>query len=297
MKQILLLASLVVFTQSMQAQSFVDTTKVWSILECSIGPFEINCLPVYYKLHGDTTIDARNYTNLHKTSDTTLQTWYPAGAMRDTAMRVFCHDFVSEHLLYDFSANRGDTIKSISFCSPYYLIVDSVDTVIIHGESKRRLLFNWPACTITEEWIEDIGSMNGLINPLIVYGNLIADYGAELLCYEQQDTVKFINPRYNNCNFRTTGIQETGQMPTISIYPNPARGIVYCELNQGFETLNRIAMKNLLGQIVFEKSQVRLGNHLTHSIDLSHVSEGIYILEIMNEAFTSSHKIIIGALH
>jgi hypothetical protein len=284
------------FAQSMPAQTFVDTTKLWSTLECSVGPFGADCMPVYYKLKGDTIIDTRHYTNLHMTSDTTLLTWFPSGAIRDTANKAFFHDFVTEHLLYDFTANAGDTIKPISFCSSVFLIVDSVDSILVHGEMKRRILFHWPSCITTEEWIEDIGSIHGLTSQLSLYGILAADRGSDLLCYWQNDTLKFSNSLYNNCYYRTTGIRDTEHSRAVIVHPNPAKGNIHCKIDQSKESLNRVVLKNLTGQTIYENSQVSLGNFQIHSIDLSRLSDGLYILEIMNENFTSSHKII-KAMH
>ena len=170
MNQFYILFALITSTLTATSQGFVDTTKLWNVAECSVGPFGEDCRTTSYKLHGDTTIGIHTYKKLYVGMDTTLTNGTLIGAMRDSGQKVYYNNALGEHLLYNFGANVGDTIKPLSylFCSENYLIVDSVDTVIVHGQSKRRLIFNFLSCLYTEEWIEYIGSNNGLIKELII---------------------------------------------------------------------------------------------------------------------------------
>ncbi len=279
MKQLLFLLALFISSLASYSQAFVDTTKLWNVTECSSGPFGVMCLPVSYKLEGDTTIGSNLYKKLYKTSDTTLTSWFLNGAMRDSVQMVYYHDFIAEYLIYNFAANVGDTIKPISFCANNYLIVDSVDTVIVHGQLKRRLIFNFPSCAYVEEWIEDIGSNHGVINELLVNGNLVPDGGTDLLCYWQSDTVKWINQVYNDCYFRTVGIQEQNSSISIRIFPNPFSDFTIVQL-QGLKGKWSWTLYNSIGQTVqfvdnIAESQLK--------IEKGDLIAGVYMYQVRKE--------------
>ena len=205
MKQLYFFISFLFVTQISTSQSLIDTTKLWNEVECFSGPF-VACQTKSYKFQGDTVINSYQYKKLFFTLDTLLMNWSLTGAIREVGQKVYYNNFNNaDYLLYDFAANVGDTIEPISFCLSNYLIADSVDTVIVNGSPRRRLIFNFMPCLYTEEWIEGMGSTHGIVNRLIVYGDLPADYGTELLCFWQNDTINWINQSYNDC-YVTFGI-------------------------------------------------------------------------------------------
>jgi hypothetical protein len=248
------------------------------------------CQPVSYKLEGDTTIGSDLYKKLYKTSDTTLTSWTLNGAMRDSVQMVYYHDFFGEYLLYNFAANVGDTIKPISFCANNYLIVDSVDSVIVYGQLKRRLIFNFPSCGYVEEWIEDIGSNHGVVNELLVNGNLVPDGGTDLLCYWQSDTVKWINQVYNDCYFRTVGIEEQNSSIGLTVSPNPFMDFAIIRLH-GLDARWNWSLYNSIGQtvqIVEDISDSQL------SIEKGELAAGVYIYQVRTEKqVVSTGKLIL----
>ncbi len=279
MKQLLFLLALFISSFTSYSQTFVDTTKRWNVAECSSGPFGVMCLPVSYKLEGDTTIGSNLYKKLYKTSDTTLTSWTLNGAMRDSAQMVYYHNLFGEYLLYNFAANVGDTIKPISFCGNNYLIVDSVDTVIVYGQLKRRLIFNFPSCGYVEEWIEDFGSKHGIINELLVNGNLVSDFGEDLLCYWQSDTVKWINQVYNNCYFITVGIEEQERSISLTVFPNPVSDFAIVRL-YGQKVGWNWTLYNSIGQPVqlienISDSQLRIEKGI--------LTAGVYMYQVRTE--------------
>ncbi|MBK8365242.1 MAG: hypothetical protein IPL24_16695 [Bacteroidetes bacterium] len=143
MKIVCIFITLIFLSKTSKSQTFVDTTKLWNVLQCYSGPFGSDCETYSYRLSGDTTLGVYQYKKLLQTNDTTLIYWSLKGAMRDSGQKVFYTDFFNEYLLYDFGANVGDTIRSIFFCQDTLLVVDSVDTVMIDADFKRRLFFNF----------------------------------------------------------------------------------------------------------------------------------------------------------
>lgn len=277
-KQICILYVFATSTILSTAQSFVDTTKLWNVAECFAGPFGSYCSPISYKLQGDTVLGLNTYKKLYWTTDTTLTNWGLDGALRDSGQKVFYHNFSYEYLLYDFGANVGDTIESILFCSFNHLIVDSVDTITIYGQPKRRLIFNYPNCAYTEEWIEDIGSNHGVINEFIVNGNLVWDFGELLLCYWQNDTVKWINPAFNDCFYKTVGIKEQYNPNYLTITPNPFKDVATAELH-GVKSKWTWTLYNSIGQRVQHIENID-NSHLT--IKREHLETGVYLYQVWN---------------
>ena len=281
MKNFYILFALITSILTATSQTFVDTTKLWNVAVCSVGPFSVYCETRSYKLLGDTTIGLFTYKKLYVSYDTTLTSWGVLGAMRDSGQKVYYNNFFGEYLLYNFGANVGDTIETFPypFCLENYLVVDSIDTVIIHGHPKRRLIFNFPSCGYNEEWIEDIGSNHGVINEFIVNGDLVDDFGEDLLCYWQNDTVKWINPIYNDCYYTTVGIEENVNQIFSTVSPNPFSDFATINLH-GFKGNWNWKLYNSFGQIV------QLVNNIVDSqltIKNENLTPGVYMYQIYTE--------------
>ncbi len=290
MKFVYILTTLLFLSKTSRAQSFADTTKLWNVAQCSAGPFGSSCFTASYKLMGDTTVGQYQYKKIYKTLDTALASWTLRGAMRDSGQKVFYTDFLNEYLLYDFDANVGDTIRSILFCQDTLLIVDSVDTILVDGVTKRRLLFNFPGCTYREVWIEDIGSVHGIINQTTVYGNLVADLGEDLLCYWQNDTVRWINPVYNDCYYVTLGISERN-LVIPKLFPNPVNDISTIELD-GINGAWNWQLYNIYGQVVQSTDNIK---NSQYEIKRGGLPAGVYFYYIDSKnSIVTKGKLIIN---
>jgi len=291
MKKLFFLFALSSFSQSLFSQSFVDTTKRWSVTQCVASAWGADiCFAVTYKLEGDTTIGSHIFKKL-LSSDSAFTNWYLVGAMRDSGQKVYYHDFWNEYLLYDFGANVGDTIDSISFCTDNYLIVDSVDTVMIGGQARRRLIFDFSAsCSYVNEWVEGIGSNHGLVNNLDVHGTFIWDYWEKLVCYWQDDTLRWMNPDFNTCYYVTVGVDELTKTSPARIYPNPVHDRAVVELAGGRKKWTW-TLYNSLGQVVSEEKNI---DRNAYHFKRGGLTEGIYLYRIHSGgALISSGKFCI----
>ncbi len=79
----------------------------------------------------------------------------------------------------------------------------------------------------------------------------------------------------------TASIDDQNQLD-ISIYPNPTSDIVYIDGNY---TQLKVIIYNVLGKEILNKS-------ITNSIDISHLDNGVYILQLSDGVKLSTRKII-----
>jgi surface protein len=79
----------------------------------------------------------------------------------------------------------------------------------------------------------------------------------------------------------TASIDDQNQLD-ISIYPNPTSDMVYIEGNY---TQLKVIIYNVLGKEILNKS-------ITNSIDISHLDNGVYILQLSDGVKLSTRKII-----
>jgi polyhydroxybutyrate depolymerase len=84
------------------------------------------------------------------------------------------------------------------------------------------------------------------------------------------------------CN-STIGINEQTIRPTIKIYPNPARTVVYLSISNTDKS--EISVRNLLGQEVINTQNQNL-------IDISNLTNGIYTLTIIQGQIIQTQKFI-----
>lgn len=87
-----------------------------------------------------------------------------------------------------------------------------------------------------------------------------------------------------NCdpNCIASGITESEKQQQIKVYPNPATNKLSIELNQNIE---RYTIYNLLGE-------KQLEGRYNNSIDISTLTQGMYLIQIENESTFSTSKFI-----
>ena len=79
----------------------------------------------------------------------------------------------------------------------------------------------------------------------------------------------------------TAGVDDQNQLD-ISIYPNPSSDIVYIDGNY---TQLKVIVYDILGKQLMNKS-------ITKSIDISHLDNGVYILQLSDGAKLTTQRII-----
>src|SRR5207244_1851432 len=137
------------------------------------------------------------------TNDSSMSYWLYAGAMReDLSKKIFFITSINEYLYYDFGLNKNDTFRTSLDGCLVEMIADSVDSVmLLNGEYRKRIFFQWG-----DTWIDGIGSMNGVAQ--VAFDRCTTDAYAGLNCFTEDQVLKYKNPIYPSCYFRTTGIKE-----------------------------------------------------------------------------------------
>ena len=187
-----------------------------------------------------------------------------------------------ETLLYDFTANVGDTL---CFGEPgASFVLDSISMVQIGDVDRRKFWFGLEYDGLgnpraKETWVEGIGSDYGLLWSGY-YG--VYDGWHCLLCFHQYGELVWQNPEYNTCSYPYDAIEENKDSE-ISVYPNPVRDRVVIE---GIEVVE-VEVYNTLGQMV----KTIQG---TNEITVADLPQGVYLLRIADaEGKDYTNKIMI----
>lgn len=173
-----------------------------------------------------------------------------------------------ETLLYDFTANVGDTL---CFGEPgTSFVLDSISIEQIGSVDRRKFWFGleydgFGNPRTKETWVEGFGSDFGLLWSGY-YG--VYDGWHCLLCFHQYGELVWQNPEYNTCTYPYDAVEENKDSE-ISVYPNPVRDRVVIE---GIEAVE-IQVYNTLGQVV---KTVRG----TNEIPVADLPQGVYMLRV-----------------
>ncbi|MFH1005684.1 MAG: T9SS type A sorting domain-containing protein [Bacteroidota bacterium] len=279
---ILICSSLLFITQPSNAQyhKLVDTNKMWSTFN-HYGPSKV--YETYFtKFNEDTIINLLHYYKVFKSFDSTQANWINDGYIReDSNHKVFYKKDISqvEFLLYDFNADVGDTIhRYISDRLTISLKVDSINTVNIAGSLRKRFYLRAKMMPpINEIWIEGIGSLLGIFYS--GYIGVLDSYKHSLLCYYENDSLKYLNPEYQSCFHNFLNIEENKSEEQILL--SNIENDFY--ILQASSIIKEIVICNILGGKI--KNYIPYSNQC--NIDLSHFSPGIYFLsiKIANKSF------------
>jgi hypothetical protein len=265
MKKKLLLAIIGFFLLQMQtnlqAQEYVpfpDSNAIWSEVFTNGQPFEIETYQ--YGISDDTVINAKQYQKIYLLNDTVypLVTGQYCGAIREDSTKIiFVIDFncaypgsgQDEVILYDFSKSVGDTV----FVGVYgsgpegYLIINHIDSVLIENNYRKTFHFT----TVENNyWIEGIGSTRGLFSPIIAQPTGFQKW--ELICFNQDGNVKFLNPEFNTCFPILTGINSKElENTSVKIFPHPVTNISVIDFTNNTSFMYQsIDFYNIFGQKV-----------------------------------------------
>ncbi len=250
---------------TMQAQEYLPIAQKgneWHTFETSV--WQINNYVNWCS--GDTLIEDVRYMKIMGTVNDSYPIFYTL--LREEDGKVWKRYSVvhEEILLYDFTANVGDTLCFGDFEACF--VLDSISTEQIGGVDRRKFWFGLEYDDLgrprtQETWVEGIGSDYGLLW-CGYYG--IPDGWHCLLCFHQYGELIWENPEYGFCTY--TAVEETKDSE-ISIYPNPTKDKVVIE---GIEAAE-VKIYNTFGQLIITV-------HGTNEINVADLVEGIYLLHI-----------------
>lgn len=123
---------------------------------------------------------------------------------------------VEEILLYDFSVNAGDTIKSeyINFHTGDGVVVEKIDTIQIGNTYRKKIKIKTDEF-IDIEWIEGIGSLYGLFFASYLVSPICSCEKNYLIGFKYQDEILYYDDTYPD--FYPANIQtiNSSKMPTV----------------------------------------------------------------------------------
>jgi hypothetical protein len=269
MKKLLLLFFLL-FSFNVSGQTLVDTGKVWIEEEClNFGP----CSNYIHYFQGDTVIGSYQYKKLHN--------WmYPAYAREDSTKKVYFYFNNNEYLYYDFSLDSGDVFTSdVGGCFIYYSVYDTDTVYLLNGEPRKRFFMNF------DTWIDGIGSINGLMSEFTLH--CMSDVFPVLLCFYENDTLKYHNAGFDSCAFFGVHVQENIMEYGIKIYPNPSTLQVTISFSKYVS--GDLQIFDLTGRVVHQ--QTLLNQQST--INIQQFSKGLYFVKVSDGKQSAVQKLII----
>jgi hypothetical protein len=267
--------------------SFPDSNATWSEEEIDgMGP----CQPCKYqfRMAGDTIIDSIQYHKIYKENDSLFNSSNSLyfGGIREQSKKIYYRFLNCSHevRLYDFSKSVGDTIQNLftefDLCNPetIYDSIISIDSILIG--SNYRKVFNLSGANTT--WIEGIGSTYGLLNEVEAVPTCSCSW--YLVCFQQNDTVKYLNPNFSTCFPTITGIPNYIVKNYFNVYPNPVVDNITIESSQ--KATEEIL--NIQGQTILQQT-VQQGKT---DIDISGLAKGVYILRLCSNDKTEVARIV-----
>jgi hypothetical protein len=251
-----------------------DISKCWNltIYDDDFSPEHPKPTWTYYglKTGADTLIGEVSYKKLYKSNDSLFSVASIIGGIREDSNRIYLSKSVyspDEILLYDFNMDTGDTLIvnrliRIEHHSYYSLSakVDSINTIELNGESKKRLYLTYncidgPGEIENDIWVEGIGSIfRGLLNPSCkcLTGCYSRSY---LTCYSENDLLIWRDSTFEDCYVYSHGIADNiKQADHNNLISMRSEGNMV-QVKSSIPILSVKAM-NLGGSILFENNHL-----------------------------------------
>jgi hypothetical protein len=282
------------FSVAASGQALLDTTKLWSTLEIHCFPWGNNYSTSYLKLSGDTVIDSHTYKIFWVCNDESLSDWeLHGGLIRETNDgKVYYRRFFEEEegLVYDFNAETGDTLEIFNYqimFDPVNMIVTGIDSILTYDGYKKRIHLESPSFPDGETWIEDVGSIYGIVYSCLgIFGGACGFY--ELLCCEDDGQIIYQHEEYTSCYITTVGMDEPMfQNTSYRLYPNPAN--VYITVKLPGDGSKTVYIYDFFGQMVYVTKTVEDNLRL----DVSEFTNGTYFVHIKDKKGSVHHEKII----
>lgn len=203
--------------------------------------------------------------------------------VREVERKVYARmGTMSERLIYDFTAEVGDTIPFPNYLEDHqWGVVSEIDSVEVNGTYRKRFIIpEIPGVgNGTPEVIEGIGGCRGPFQEL--YGQVGLSHGTGLDCVVEHGVPIYggtVCPIYSHVPLRT-GVAE------IRVAPNPSTGaftISGTDAHVRFEVLDHLGAALLTGH----GERLDLGNH----------PPGLYMLRLWsaNGTFLGSHRLVVA---
>lgn len=279
------------FAQSYQ--SIIDVNQEWEALTCPICRQYPNSsywtVTVSFAAQ-DTLIDSliyREIDNKHVREDNGR--FY---LLVVTQHRINNNVFTdsTEKLLYDFNAEKGDTLYMNNpgyvntLGEPNYYAILEVDSIMVNGTWRKRLevYSDMPSAVANQYyWIEGIG--NSIYGVLSYWSPVMAqDYYFCGVRDKSNGQILFDN---NSCSDFTSSQNIPTNQDQLQLYPNPTTGVVYLE--NGNPTPVDVRVYNVSGQLVEQYREVE------DYFSIANLQKGVYLVVVQGEEIDDFYQEVI----
>ena len=296
---ILIISSTGIYSQNESYIPIINPEHTWSILaDYTAGGGNLQS---FYLRIGDTIIlkNGKEYHKIYQTYDSTglEDNWNQIGFLSEdieTKQCRFMNMNSDEGLIYDFSANVGDTLNMWNTMHqnvPVDVVVLEKDSVLIGGFYRNRLnIMIIPYPGVTEYWIEGVGSTEGLL--FSAYTLIGVNYF--LLCFFENDELTYHLDEHETCYYgHNAGIDDfIEKKDDIQIWPNPAKE--WTSFNYtlpGNETEGVIIITDVTGKII--ETIIVSENHGQRIWNTENINPGVYYYTLKSNSLQRTGKLII----
>jgi hypothetical protein len=299
----------IIFLSAFQlnAQSLIDSNAVWHYSGPNGGTVPPNSEYYRYWVEKDTIYQgqqAKKIERMHFRYAGDSVSWKPLYLFDRNDSVFYYNDHYQRYiLLYDFTANVGDTLRfyvpdtaavqALNLPdSTFRIVVDSI-RMQAHGNLMLRgvystqldgMGYNKRSSSSKLSYVEKVGSLDQMLPQ---YEVAIPEHDGPLRCYEDSSIyIKYTN--LSDCDYRIiSSLEENTTMSSLfTISPNPVSD--FAQLEVANVSIQSIELLDIKGRLVKEF-------HLNdRRLDFQSVSNGVYFLKVLtldNESM--SKKLII----
>lgn len=303
----LLIAAALICNQNIWSQNldYLNNDPEWCVTrEHGYGD---DCTQVFEEVHyinGETELDSIIYKNLYSRGVHTMysNTGIPCpnnyynydnliGYIRQDGAKLYMYDELLEtdRLMYDFTLEIGDTIPGgyspfgdpdTEEIFPYYYgphVITNIDSVQINNDYFKRFFFEIPNGQIedtTDYYVEGVGHPRGFVFPYSYFfeGNHY------LHTYRQMENLSYYEFSDGLCEFNVSINEYEIQNLGLILSPNPASSQLEIQVRDNVN-IEKISIYSLDGKLISKQTNF---SRKTAFIDISHLQNGIYLLEVIN---------------
>lgn len=292
------LSALIIFLFAFQlnGQTLIEDSAVWYYSGPNGGGAPANSEYYRYWVEKDTTYhgqQAKKIERMHFRYAGDSVSWKPLYLFdRNDSVFYYNEHYQRYILLYDFSANVGDTLRfyvpDTAFVntfnlpdSTFRLLVDSIG-MEVHGTTQLRSFYtrqldgigyNRRGSSSALSYVEKVGSLDRMLPQ---YETAILSHDGPLRCYEDDSIyVKYTN--LSTCDYRIiSSLEENKMMSSLfTVSPNPINDFAQLEIAN--VVVKSIELLDIKGRLVKEF-------HLDDKkLDFQNVSNGVYFLKVRTQ--------------
>lgn len=284
------------FAFQLNGQTLIEDSAVWHYSGPNGGAVPPNSEFYRYWVEKDTTYkgqQAKKIERMHFRYAGDSVSWEPLYLFDRNDSVFYYNDHYQRYiLLYDFTANVGDTLKFYApdtaavrtlnlTDSTFRIVIDSIQMQTFGNETLKAIYstqldgisYSGRIGKSDYPYIEKIGSLDRMLPQ---YHMAIMEHDGPLRCYEDSSIyIKYTN--LSDCNYRIiSSLEENKMMSSLfTVSPNPINDFAQLEIAN--VAIQSIELLDIKGRLVKEF-------HLNDKkLDFQNVSNGIYFLKVRTQ--------------